>query len=330
MNLKELACNAIAPVTRGLGSVKLTAMKYSPEICLAVGIGTGIATVVSACKATLKADDILDQLEADKEKIEKAEVAAEEKGIEYNKGRDMTIAYKDCAIRFAKLYGPTIALGAISAGFILCSYGTLKKRNLGLITAYTGLQEGFKKYRGRVVERFGEDVDMELATGAEKKKVLVKKVDPETGEVSHEKEEVMTFDKVMMEDPTNYDRIFARGLAAACQTYDDATNESFLIGQEAHFTHLLRTRGYVFLSEVYKSLGFPETKSSRQVGWILDPADPKKLDRKVSFGMKSKVYSKDGDFVHPTGRIDASYVDSGYYLTFDIDGLIWNLVPMPD
>lgn len=322
----NLVSKITAPVVRGASKLKFKAVKYSPEICLVGGIVVGVATVVSACKATLKADDILDQLEADKAKIAEAEVAAVELKKEYNKDRDMAIAYRDCAFRFVKLYGPTIALGAISGALILCSYGTLKKRNMGLIAAYTALDGHFRKYRERAVEKYGEDVDRELATGIKTKEVMVKGTNPETGEVVASKEEVPTMDEVMLADPTNYDRIFARGLAAACQTYDDNVNEAFLTGMQAHFTRLLQTRGYVFLSEIYEKLGFPVTAGSRLVGWILDYADPDYRSKKVSFGFMPKVYDNGGDYVHPTGRIEPSYIDSGYYLTFNIDGLIWDLI----
>ena len=332
MNLKALGSKLAAPVVAGVSKVKFQAVKYSPEICLVLGVGTGIATVVTACRATLKADDILDQLEDEKGRIETATVEAEEKGIEYtekDKNRDMTIAYTHAAVGFLKLYGPTIALGAISAGFIFCSYGIMRKRNLGLIAAYKALDDGFRKYRARAVERFGEDVDYELATGVKKNKVMVKDVDPETGEVKTEKKEVSTIDEVAMEDSSNYDRVFARGLSRNCTSYDPYVNEAFLLGQQTHWTHMLQTRGYVFLSEVYDALGFPVTQASRHVGWILDPADPNKTQKKVSFGVIERLYLKDGDYVHPTGKIEPSYVDSGYYLTFNIDGIIWNLTPEP-
>ena len=329
MNLKAIGTKLTAPVSAGFSKVKFTAVKYSPEICLVLGIGTGIATVVSACKATLKADDILNQLEEEKGRIEIATKEAEEKGKDYtekDKNKDMSIAYAHAAAGFIKLYGSTIVLGAISGGLIVCSYGIMRKRNLGLIAAYKALDNGFKRYRARTVEKFGEDVDRELASGVTKKKVMVKDADPETGEVKAEKQEVSTIDEAMLEDPSNYDRIFARGIASACTSYDPNTNESFLEGMEAYFTHLLQTRGYVFLNEVYRKLGYPDTSSGQIVGWILDYADPNYRSKRVSFGNKARVYCDGGDYVHSTGRIEPSYVESGYYLTFNVDGVIWNLI----
>ena len=332
MSLSNLVGKVTAPAVAGLSRVKFQVGKYSPEICLVVAGVTGAATVVAACKATLKADDILNKLEEDKAKIEEAAALSEEHGEEYteeDKNKDMTIAYSHLVIDLAKLYAPAIALGALTAGLVFCSYRVMKLRHLGLMAAYTALDDGFKKYRARAVEKYGEEVDHELATGVTKKKVMVKEEDPETGEVKTEKKEVQTLDQLMMEDPSNYDRVFARGLSTACTTYDPYVNESFLLGQQTHWTNMLRTRGFVYLSEVYKALGFPITQASRQVGWILDPADRNRLDRTVSFGLIEKVYLKDGDYVHPTGKIEPSYIDSGYYLTFNIDGIIWNLTPEP-
>lgn len=315
-----------APMVRGASKVKFKVVKYSPEICMVVGFATGIATIVTACKATLKSGDILDDLANAKAEIEEKEQAAAEAGESFNKGLEMTKAYKDVAVGFTRLYGPTAALGAISAASFLGAYGIIKGRNTRLLGVSAASIQGLKEYRQRVVDKYGEEADRELASGVVNKDVLIKEVNPETGEVDTDKKNVPTMDQVMMEDPSNYDRIFARGLAKACQSYDPNTNEAFLQGQQTFFTYLLQTKGYVFLSEVYESLGFPVTPESRLVGWILDYADPNYRDKKVSFGNLMKVYNRDGDFIFPTGRVEQSYIDSGYYLTFNVDGLIWNLI----
>lgn len=331
MRFKNLINRVTIPVTSGISKAKFKAVKYSPEICLVLAGFTGVATVVTACRATLKAEGVLNNLEDDKVKIEEAVALAKEKNVEYtekDKNKDMTIAYSRLVADLAKLYAPAAALGALTAGLVFCSYRTMKVRHLGLIAAYTALDDGFRKYRNRTIEKFGEDVDRELASGVVKKEVMTKCADTETGEILSERKEVSTIDDVMFEDPSSYDRIFARGLAKSCTTYDPNTIIAFLEGQQTYFTMLLRTRGYVFLSEVYEALGFPVEgcPGSRLVGWILDPADPRKSDRRVSFGNLAKVYLKDGDYVHATGMIEPSYLETGYYLTFDIDGLIWNLI----
>lgn len=321
------------PLMRKASMAALQVKKVSPEICLIGGMAAGVATVIFACRATLKADEVLDKLAEEKEMIKEAEKEAEKKGEEYNAGKDMTGAYARAAVGFAKLYAPSAALGALSCGLILCSYGTLKKRNLGLIAAYTTLDEGFKKYRKRVVDKFGEEADREFSTGVTKKKVLVKEEDPETGEIKEEEREVETMDNVEMDDFTNYDRVFSEETSSAfaknkkSRLYTDA----FLTEKLAFFNYLLDTRGYVYLSEVYEGLGFYHYDAkARLVGWILDPANPKKHEP-IKFantpdGMPiPSIYRPVGDHVSKSGRIQKQYEARDYYLTFNIDGMIWNL-----
>ena len=325
MNVVMKLGKVAAPLTRRLGVLGLKVSQKSPELCLIGGIACGITGTVLACKATLKADDILDRHNERKKKIKEAAKVAEEDGVEYNKNLDMAIAYKELIFDGIKLYGPAILFGIASVGLCCCSVGILKKRNLALLTAYTALDDNFKKYRTRAVDKFGEEIDRELSGGVKKEKVLVEEVDPETGEVTHEEKEVETLDKATMGDWTNLDRVFSSETTCHWQP-DKYLNESFLKATQYHFTNLLQTRGYVFLDEVYKELGFPITGTSKIVGWIIDPADPKQKTKQVSLGLMPSVYEETGEHVYPTGRVVRAFSGLSYYLTFDVDGVIWNLV----
>lgn len=315
-----------APVTRGLGRAGLKLRKASPEICLALGMVGGVATVVTACRATLKADEVLDRFAETKEKIVEADKVATEQGVEYNKNSDMVIAYRDLAFDFIKLYGPSIALGVASCGLVLCSYGIMRKRNLTLVAAYKALDEGFKKYRERAVDKFGEEVDRELAGMTSKKKVLVKDVNRETGEEINEEREVEV-KELDATDWAQYDRIFSRETSSREDCFiDPYLFEAFLKSRERYWTTILQTRGYVFLDEVYKDLGFEVTSNSRLVGWIIDKADKNACTKEVSFGNISPIFQESGEHVYPTGRIVKEFSGRSAYLTFNIDGLIWDLI----
>ena len=50
-------------LTRTIGKVKLATIKHSPEILLVAGIASGVATIVFACKGTLKAGDVIVSLD---------------------------------------------------------------------------------------------------------------------------------------------------------------------------------------------------------------------------------------------------------------------------
>ena len=60
--------------------------------------------------------------------------------------------YVQTGVKFAKLYGPSVVLGALSITSILASNNILRKRNVALGAAYAAIDKGFKEYRSRVIE----------------------------------------------------------------------------------------------------------------------------------------------------------------------------------
>lgn len=322
--MKAVVKKIAAPVGKVAAKVSFKVKKHSPEILLGVGIvGIGV-TVVTACKATLKAGDILDEYAEAKEKIEEAKEASKEKGdgkyTEADEKKDKIIAYKDMAIGFAKLYWPSAAVGALSVGCILWSYGIMKKREIGLISAYTALQEGFKRYRAGVVEKYGKEVDKELRTGLKAEKKFVTRTD-EDGNQKTEEEEVMTIDDAKMLDSMYFTKLFSESTSTQYTRGDSYYNEAFLKAQEAYFNQLLGARGYVFLSEVMTALGLKVTPESILTGWIKEGNG----DGFVDFGIVP-VASESGDSVLKTGRIVKTWNQKDFMLDFNVDGVIWNLI----
>ena len=89
----------------------------------------------------------------------------------------MAIVYVQTGMKFAKLYGPSVILGALSITSILASNNILRKRNVALSAAYAAIDKGFKEYRSRVIERFGEEVDRELKYNLKAKRLLMKRLE---------------------------------------------------------------------------------------------------------------------------------------------------------
>ena len=65
---------------------------------------------------------------------------------------------------------------------------------------------------------------------------------------------------------------YARHFDGACLgwTKDRKYNLMFLEMQKNYLNELLRNRGYLFLRDVYESLGIPISKESCIVGWIFE------------------------------------------------------------
>ena len=151
-------------VSRTLGRAGLTLKKHKPEILVGIGIVGTIASTVMACKASTKAGEIIENSKKELEKVREVannpEFANEYTEKDYKK--DLTIVYAKTGMEFVKLYAPAVLLGTASIASILTGHGILRKRFVELSAAYAAVDTSFKEYRGRVVERFGKELDREL------------------------------------------------------------------------------------------------------------------------------------------------------------------------
>ena len=82
-------------------------------------------------------------------------------------------------------------------------------------------------------------------------------------------------------------------------------NWMFLRSTEQYFTDLLKSRGIVFLNDVYKMLGFEITQAGQVIGWHYSEENPIG-DNKVIFGMQG--------------------YDNSIAIDFNVDGVIYDLI----
>ena len=304
----------MSKLTRTLNRVGLKLKKHSPEILVVTGVVGTVASAVMACKATTKIDEVLAET---KDNIDKTKDYVEKKGFsekytEEDYKKDLTIFYAKGGLELVKLYAPSVALGALSITAILSGHNVLRKRNVALAAAYATVEKGFKEYRGRVVERFGEELDHELKYNIKAKEVEETTVDEKTGE------EKVTKKTVNVADPNNYST-YARFFDDGCTgwTKDPEYNLMFLKNQQRYANDLLKSRGHLFLNEVYDMLGIPRTKAGQVVGWIYDEEYPNG-DNFVDFGIYDLYNEKARDFVNG--------YEKTILLDFNVDGDIMNLI----
>ena len=245
--------------------------KHSPEILVVAGIAGTVVSAVLACKATTKVAEILDEtkgtLDTLHEGMETGAINGQEYTTEDGK-KDTVVVYAQTGMKLAKLYAPAIILGTLSITSILASNNILRKRNVALGAAYAAIDKSFKEYRGRVIERFGEQVDTELKYGIKAKKFEEIEVDPETGKEKKVKKTVMVADPNLQSDYAVYFDSKSRNY----ETNPDY-NRMFLKAQQAFANDKLQTRGHLFLNEVLDDLDLPRTPAGQIVGWTKDGPD---------------------------------------------------------
>lgn len=245
--------------------------KHSPEILVMAGIAGTVVSAVLACKATTKVAEILDETKGTLDTIHEGMETGAINGQEYTTEdgkKDTVVVYAQTGMKLAKLYAPAIILGTLSITSILASNNILRKRNVALGAAYAAIDKSFKEYRGRVIERFGEQVDTELKYGIKAKKFEEIEVDPETGKEKKVKKTVMAADPNLQSDYAVYFDSKSRNY----ETNPDY-NRMFLKAQQAFANDKLQTRGHLFLNEVLDDLDLPRTPAGQIVGWTKDGPD---------------------------------------------------------
>lgn len=301
-------------VNRTLSKAGFQIKKHSPEILIVAGIAGVVTSAVMACKATTKINDILDQTKEEVGKVNDAldnEKISEDVYSKEDAKKDLAIIYIQTGVKLVKLYGPSLILGALSITSILASNNILRKRNVALAAAYAAIDNSFKEYRGRVIERFGKDLDRELKYNIKAKEISETTVDENGKETTVTK----TVPVVESEEPSDYARFFCEGCAG--WTKDPEMNLVFLKQQQNWANELLKTRGHLFLNEVYDMLGIERSKAGQVVGWVYDETNPD-CDNYVDFGIYDIYNERKRAFVNGWER--------SILLDFNVDGDIYSLL----
>lgn len=297
-------------MTRTFNKAAFKFKKHSPEILVVGGVVGVVTSGVLACKATTKLDSILNEAKQDIEKIHDAIEHPEilpEKYTEEDGKKDLTIAYVQTGVKIVKLYAPSVALGAVSIAAMLKSNDILRKRNIALAAAYKAVDKSFKEYRGRVVERFGKDLDREMRFG-----IKAKEIDEVT--VNEDGSESTTKKIVNVIDPSEYSD-YARMFDCGNPGWDDTPEYTlmFLKHQQNYANERLKANGHLYLNEVYDMLGIPRSIAGQQVGWVYDEKHPLG-DNFVDFGIFDVHKPKNRDFING--------YEKAIILDFNVDGYI--------
>lgn len=296
-------------ITRKAHRAGMKLKKHSPAILMAVGTVGVVTSTVMACKATLKINDILAEAQETIDKIE--EVAADpklsEKYPEEDMKKDMTVLKIQTGVKIAKLYAPAVAVGAASLGCMMASHKILSKRNIALAAAYAATHDDFKEYRGRVIERFGKEMDRELKYNIKKQEIEEVVVNEDGTEQTVTK----TVDMAHV-DPNRYSPysiVYDDGNIGWSKNPEDS--KYFLIQQQNYANEKLKSRGYLTLNDVYDMLGAQKTKAGFTVGWVYDEKNPVG-DNFVDFGIFDIHNAKARDFVNGYEKV--------IILDFNVDG----------
>ena len=300
-------------MSRNLHKFGFKFKKHSPEILAVAGVVGIVASGIMACKASTKLSGVIEET---KEQLDQVHDYVEKNGFsdkytEEDSKKDTAIIYTQTAVKLVKLYGPAVILGTLSITAMLTSNKILRKRNIALAAAYTTVDRAFKDYRGRVIERFGEELDRELKYNL-KSKEIEEVVTDENGEETTVKKTVKAMNP---NDISEYARFFDE----SCSSWNKSQfhNQMFLKQQQNYANDLLKAQGYLFLNDVYKMLGMDVAPYGQVVGWIYDEENPVG-DNFVDFGLYDLNDEAKRLFINGQERV--------ILLDFNVDGNILDLI----
>ena len=298
---------------------KMTVVKHAPEILMGTGTVAFVATVVTASRATIKAQDVLEE---HKEKLETIGLALEGEDEEVysveDAKKDKVITYTQTGLALAKEYALPLGLAALTVTCYFGAFGIMKKRYSTLAAAYSALSETFKRYRQRVIEDKGEDKDLEYLTGGKVKEITVKDKDG-----NKSKAKVLTLPDGTPLSPYafKFSKYKENGEINYQWQSDPILNRAYILGQQDYLNdqlymrcvfdndHKVLKRGWVFLNEIRDLLGEDPTTTGSVVGNRYGNGEPG-CDGYIDF------------------RLTEAEDENGtcFYVNPNVDGLIYDIV----
>ena len=299
----------VKSLSRGLHRTLFKLNQKSPEILLVAGIGGIVGSTVLACRATIKANEVVKDMKKELENIEIASTQADEAAYsEEDRVNDLKAVYIQNSIKLAKIYAPAVAVGILSITGIVCSHGILRGRLGEAIAACATISSGFAKYRARVAEAIGEDEELKIYHDVE----------------SYKESDVDEYDGIKLaKRRDNRDLVDGYSIYARCFDEgnplwrDDAKyNLDRLRGIQRYLNEKLERDGYLSLNDAYRELCFEPTSVGQLVGWIYDPNRTDRCgDNRISFGLYDPRRGPAlGDFIN--GH------EKSVFLDFNVDGVI--------
>ena len=276
MSFSDVATSLMKPVSNQMTKAGYILKAKSPEILLVSGVIGIVGGTVLACRATLKAKDVIEDMQGQREIVDQATaLVADPDNDKYtdetysadDRKKDILSIYVKGGAKLFLMYAPAIVVTGLGIAAILTSHGIMKKRNLALISAYDSLSAGFEAYRKRAVEQLGEDMDKKLRYGLTDEEVDAVAEDKNGNAVATKK----TLPAFSASEVGPYAVWFGPDTSSEFWSDNPGANTFFLNAKQNQLNDLLHSRGFVFVNEVRQALGIKINKEGQMYGWMTEP-----------------------------------------------------------
>ena len=325
MNLPVIFTKILNGVKAAAGTGSLMVRKNADKLMLVGGGATFIVTIVETVKATNKTNEVLAYKEQ-KEALIERESAENETYTPAIREMDEKNLKRTTRIELVKIWSRPATSAIATILLFGGAWKIVNGRYVLVSAAYDRLDDFTRRYRRNVVDRFGKDVDWEMAHGLKAEEMEAERKASEEYQEERKK-------KGKLVPRTQYSKNINN------QIFDIHTSERWkrfwlpeqAIGAvtqvEREIQSLVETRGFAFLNEAYEKLGMPLTAQGQVVGWI---KTPRKLhDQKGDYC--SLGFANDECPEDERRRILSSPSNEEMYIwiTPNCDGVIYNLIDVP-
>lgn len=286
----------------------LLVRKHSPTTLFVLGAVGVVGATVLACRATLKLSDTLHEHEDELNVIKDGPYNDSEMKREIRKQQIRLV------LDITKSYALPVAIGTTSIAALTGSHVVLSKRNGTIMAAYAALDQAHKNYRTQVRDEYGADADRRFAMAESTKPA-------EVGEKMADGT-IKTAKKIITsKDGKHKGSVYASLFDETTSrrwSREPGANIQTIMFQTAFANDMLRTRGHLFLNELYDLLGMPRTRPGAVVGWVCDPEKRAAGDNQIDLG----IFRNDME----AGEAFAQGDELSVWLDPNVQGVILDLI----
>jgi hypothetical protein len=292
----------LSMITRTASVAVFKMKQHSPTLFFVAGIASVGASVVLASKATLELEKTItphiNHLEDISQSLRDESTPATLAYTNERAVKDRLFVMGEVSYDLIKLYGPALVAGGLGVAFLVNSHNILQKRNAAITAAYVALEKSYEKYRERVAKEIGEDRERELHYNVQQE--IQAEFRDERGGYT------------LLGERSTYSRWYNSQTTTEWKG-NRHDNLRFIWLQQKFANDKLHRKGYLFLNDVYETLGLPVCDYGQVVGWVAK--DPKTgNDGYVDFG----IFDHHSDEV----KLYLGGINEEILLDFNVDGLV--------
>ena len=329
MNLPVIISNLKTAIKGIAGSGALIVKKHAPEIMIGTGLAGFVGTIVQTVKATNKSNDILDEKHARIATIEAMhDNCSEEEYPQEVYQQDLSEAKRRGRHGIIRAWLPVVTLGGTSMIFILKGYNVLNGRYVATAAAYKGLENLFGRYRGNVIDTYGNDVDYQMMTGIKAEELAAAREEQQRNREIEADNKNKKFRKKPVQTAYSqiYNGVFDEYSLRWRREWTPDQALQYLRTKESEMNDLVILRGFAFVNEAYDKLGLDWTVAGQVTGWIRPKINGTQPIKKiVDFGLDS-IPDDELRRILSCRRNDEIRIP----IRMNPHGLIYNLIDEPD